>query len=76
MAMGMRLGAGGVPMLPFAGDPNEVGGPVPPQGLLFDTVSGVVYVGDGFFWKPADDTIVTDDNFNALFTEAGEVIYA
>jgi hypothetical protein len=46
MAMGMRLGAGGVPMLPFAGDPNGGGGPVPVVGqILVDTVGGGVYQG-------------------------------
>jgi hypothetical protein len=60
MAMGMRLGAGGVPMLPFAGDPNGVGGPTPVVGqVLVDTVGGGVYQGtrggrfsgnDSAFW--------------------------
>jgi hypothetical protein len=46
MAMGMRLGAGGVPMLPFAGDPNGVGGPAPVLGTqVYDTTNGIAYVG-------------------------------
>jgi hypothetical protein len=62
--MDLRMGAGGIPLVPFAGDPNGGGGPTPVVGqVLVDTVGGGVYQGvmGGFFNGNSD--LVSNSSF-------------
>jgi hypothetical protein len=67
-----------------AGDPNvERPAGVDDVGRVAvdtTTIPNVAYqgkeIGGLYFWVPLDETIVTDESYNALTTDTMEVIYA